>query len=359
MIQPANSNKTNSTIMSHADSELFEALTWIAVVVDLVSIACHLVYFALICMTKKIKKRTFLYTNHISVVNIIFIVMLTCYSFTSYPNFADPLVNQALCSLSEIVWIFSDYIRVYATLLVAIYRYIAVFKIKLYKKINNSNVYLFTPIVLVWLISFALPLISKFMFNTKADTDFMCLDGFSKNLYNAISYFIFNYVFLMVFPTTTIITIYILINRRLKSIEKKLKSNNTVSDSLDSLPLPPTIDSSNEDDDDALPVVIPVVVPPSQKAIIHKVIIVKAQKEKRFANQFIVICTFMVLTVLALSIYQLRDVIPNFDTVWVNWRRAIRIFEACMITAVPITSIYFHPSRADFIKAIKTRIRPI
>ena len=300
------------------------------------SLAIHVFYFILIAFSKSLQKRTLLYSNHAVVANSLYLIVSMFYIPAPNPSFANPQANANFCAFTEIVWIVSHYIRMYSILLIAVYRFIAVFKIAWYRKLNESIFNLLIPLVVIWAISIGFPFASKYIFQTTY-SPLMCLDGYSKYLGSTLGYFFFNYTIMTFIPTVTIIVIYVLITHKLNTLSSLLNKSRTTGSEQ-------TTNATNQTTSDG------------QKTSYE----VNRRIERKFANQFLIMCTFMVLTVLGLSIFQLRNVIPDYFTVWSpnGITKCIKIWVVCNMAAIPITSIYFHPDRTKFIKRLTAKIHP-
>ena len=330
------------------------ALTNISFSVNVITLALHLVYFVIIIFSEELKKRTFLYANHAILASIFYPMFMTIYTYITYPNTADPNINRILCTVSEIGWIFSNYIRMFSILLIALYRTLAVFKITWYKKINESYVLLISPLIIIWIISIGCPIAAKFIFETGVSPS-LCLDGYSLSPGLTLGYFFFNYTIMTFAPAVLIVVIYVRITRKLNSMSSIFNKpaavnalqNKTYSDQTENQS-PGKTQTTSTRVETAQNVNAGNLATKSEK-----------KKEKRFANQFLILCTFMIFTFLGLSVFQLRNIIPGFFTVWINWRIAIRIWVGINIAASPLTSMYFHPSRSKFIKGLKSRIMPL
>ena len=347
------SNKTNST--QPPIDYVNIVLNNVNIVVDVITLALHLAYFLLIFLSDELKKRTYLYANHAIVASIFYPILMTTYLFITYPNTPDPNLNRIFCTLTETAWIFSKYIRMYSILLIALYRYLAVFYIKWYKKINDSYVLLISPLVLIWIISIGCPIASKFIFQTTVSPA-LCLDGNSQSFGMTLGYFFFNYTIMIFVPAALILIIYVRITLKLNSMKAKFRTpagantlqNATLSNQAENNSVVKTkIDLTKMEMTQNF----------SAGNSANKI---EKRKEKRFANQFLVLCTFMMLTVIGFSIFQLRNIIPGYFTltVWITVRNALKIWCAINIAASPLTSLYFHPSRSNFMKRFKSRIMP-
>lgn len=210
-----NSTSNNTTKPNSKLLVVFDNLNNIA---TCSSLAIHLFYFFIIAISKSLQKRTFFYTNHANIVSSFYLILSVGYIPSQYPNMGNPTIDRLMCSISEILWIFTSYIRFYSILLIALYRFLSVFRLNWYKKINDSNFLLILPIVIIWLASIVLPVSAKFMFSTSVSPK-LCLDGLSDSQLQTWLYFIFNYTFMTLCPTISIILIYILINRKLGTLE--------------------------------------------------------------------------------------------------------------------------------------------
>jgi hypothetical protein len=344
-----NANASNITNSTQPPIDYVNiVLSNISLAADVITLVLHLIYFLLIFLSDELKKRTYLYANHAIVASIFYPILMTIYLFITYPNTADPNINRILCTVSEIGWVFSKYIRMFSILLIALYRYIAVFKITWYKKINDSYVLLISPLVLIWIISIGCPIASKFIFQTGVSPS-MCLDGNSQSFGMTLGYFFFNYTIMTFAPAVLIVVIYVWITRKLNSMSSKFHTpagtNTLQNGSRENHSLETTHPNHSVGTAGAIYI----------GDSSHKI---EKKKERKFANQFLILCSFMMFTVIGLSIFQLRNIIPGYFTVMINWRIAIRIWVAINIAASPITSIYFHPSRSKFMKGFKSRIMP-
>jgi hypothetical protein len=217
MNNTTNNNSTRSNSTSKAvvvtDSKLFAVQMYQTVCVYLV-LAIHFAYYFLILVSPKLKTKGYLYVNHATITSFFYIGMQFAYlNLGNTPSFADQYLNFILCRASELIWPFASYIRTYSVLLIAVYRYIAVFKIHLFKKINASKMLLIGPIVIVWTLSIGFPFLLKYSLQTSSSSTF-CLDGYSPIFANTVIYFVLTNLAGTVVPSVAIITIYIMIIRK-------------------------------------------------------------------------------------------------------------------------------------------------
>ncbi|CAF0906131.1 unnamed protein product [Brachionus calyciflorus] len=314
-------NSSNST---QKIDYLFEVIIRIDHTFRYASVLVHIVYFIVMILSKELKKRTFLFTNHACLVSVVYCLITLYFTFNDHPSFGNETINEIICSIIEIGWIFSSYIRMYSILLIAVYRYIAVFNVKLYKTINYSNFYLISPIIVVWFISISLPFISKYLFGTSV-SPFLCLDGFSTIFSNTLMYFFFNYFFMIITPSVVIIFIYSKIILKLSSLGLNVKRSRFEK-----------------------------IFEKSQIKFEPRTImeIKNFKKQKRFANQFILMCFSVIASSIVLSIFTLRNLIPNFLQIFFYWRPIFRVYILSAICIIPILGLFYHPNRSNLIKRV-------
>lgn len=313
------SNITNKTALY---DHLFAALMTLDIMVRYYSVIIHLVYVLIFIASKQLHRKTYLYTIHATIVNCFYSLMIFFYLFGDHPNTGNTSLDDIFCSLSEIVWPFSSYIRVNSILLIALYRFIAVFKISFYKKINDSFFILVSPVIFIWAISFIIPISLKYSLQTKGSFVF-CLDGYTTVVTNSALYFIFNSIFLIIIPTFVVIRIYLIIHFKLKSLSSRVGPQYESSAGERT--------SNNEQT--------------SQMNSQVSVIKLESIKQHRFANQFILMCASVVFSNMVLLIFGLRGIIYNFFVVFYYWRPVLRVFINGAISIVPVISLWYHPSR--------------
>jgi hypothetical protein len=261
--------------------------------------------------------------NHATLTNIFYVTIQFGYIFGNQPAFASPSLNAFLCSFSELFWPFSIYIRSYSIFLIALYRYVAVFRLNLFSKINSSYWYLLAPVVVIWTLSIAFPILFKYSFQTEP-SEIFCFDGHLVIYEWTIIYYVLNELLNVVVPSVSIVAIYILILRKLRSLQHNLYSE-SVQNSENNLQSTPQSHGKKE-----------------------------ARKDRRFANQFLLMCLSIILSASFLSIIQLRHVIETYTTLFYYWRPVFRAFIELSMSIVPVIAIYYHPSRRRFLSRIRS-----
>jgi hypothetical protein len=346
----------NSNISTGTNPDyLINTLLTIDSVVRYYGVLIHLAFVIVLGLSKDLRSRTLLYVNHATIVNSFYCIITFMYMFSDRPNFASEIINNILCSMSEIGWIFSSYIRMYSILLIAIYRYFAVFKINIYKKLNESLFLLIIPIIVVWAISIIFPLAFKYIFGTTRFIPF-CLDGASSSYKITVMYFSFNYIFHIILPLIFIITIYILILVKLKKMGEKVgksKSQNR-----------PATEARGEQEIETGKRKTSKTNTAKNRNSLEAPKDLKGQeinrsantkKQKRFANQFILMCFSVLASSFVLSIFSLRNVIQNFLVIFYYWRPVLRIYIIIVISIVPLITMYYNPSRDKLLAMLRLK----
>lgn len=178
----------------------------------------HILYFLYVALKKnsELRLRSCLFLHNINLVTLLIAILYVIYIPVRSPSFADPILNDILCNITEYLWSLLKYCRVFSLLLLAVYRYIACMNVQLYKRINSRLRNLYAQIIGCWLISLLIPLIFKFSLGTTY-SPYYCLDGYAPNrLDMTIIYYVFNTILSSFLPTIVIIILYIKIFKKLK-----------------------------------------------------------------------------------------------------------------------------------------------
>lgn len=307
-------NVSNSTSPALTD-EFFRALIIVEGVVKFLALSTNVAYILIVLRTKKMREKTLLYLNHAAVTNIFYLFILFIYTFGDRPATSMPDLNQALCSISELFWPFSNYIRAYSILLIAVYRYLATFHMNAFKLLNESTTILVSPILAVWFVCIVVPVSLKYSFNTRPSM-YMCLDGNSSVYVDTILYFALNFLFMVMVPSALTMLIYVKIMRRLTAIKLRLwtstvdetmGTDTTVSNGLSTLG--------------------------------------RRNRDRRFAKQFALMCVSMILSAGLLALIWMRNVVPDYWDIFHYWRPIFRLLISISVSFIPVISIYFNPNR--------------
>ncbi len=179
-------------------------VNYIDYVVRVLSLLIHLAYFVFIIFIKDFQKRQLLYLHHVNFIGMIYTLHYCCYIFGQSPQFGSPEINDAICFLSSIVWMVTKFLRMYSLLLLAIYRYVAVYNIKYHRIFTGKLSHMILAILFVWIFSIVASFILKYSFNTTYAV-FYCFEGDSQNL-NIVAWFmVINTGFSIVLPSVLIL----------------------------------------------------------------------------------------------------------------------------------------------------------
>ena len=95
-------------------------------------------YFILVMAFKHLRKITFFQMHHVNFIGLIQGIILSAWSFNIYPALGNKILDEVFCFVSEILWGTLKNARAYAVLVLALYRYGAIFKASSYKKVSES-----------------------------------------------------------------------------------------------------------------------------------------------------------------------------------------------------------------------------
>lgn len=259
------------------------------IVVRFISLVLHIIFILVFIVSKSYRISSLLFINNANIVSFLYTGLMCSYSFSRYPAFQNENLNKILCSISEILWASMKYLRVYSILLIAVYRYIAVFKMKLFKKINKSVKLIISPILVLWIATLVVPVAIKYMLNTK-NYYLYCLDGYSDVFLNRFLYFLLNLILSIITPSILILFIYIFIIKRLNSLGlKRRKFNN--------------------------------------------------HKQKQIAKQFLFMGIIVGLSSFFTSVLTTRNIITDFDEKFYYTRHLVRISMIICNSGLPLISI--------------------
>lgn len=328
---------------------VFENLKNIATCASLI---IHLFYFAILAVSKSLHTPTFLYTNHANIASSFYLILSIIYIPALYSNNNNSNNNDHLfCRVSEILWMFTNYIRFYSILLVFVYRFVAVFRKDYYTKINESKWLLAAPICLVWFASLAIPIAAKYIFGTSPIPN-LCLDGFqSDSRLNAVAYFVFNITLMILVPVGTFVCLYALFRRRLRDLDDTSKLKPMTNISLEMMSRNFGLEKMSNNN-------VATIVVVSSQIQTSRIDKLKHKCEKKFAEQLMFVCVISVLIAIGLGILQLRIVVPEFFVTWAIFEKIVKGWTVCNIAAIPLASIYYHPERKRLAKRFRTSVYP-
>jgi hypothetical protein len=163
-----------------------------------------------------------LFQHHVNLVSLLFCAHYAFYINSKFSHFDSPVVNDVLCKASEFTWMMLNFLRLYSLLALAVYRYIAVHHIQLFRKIKLLGILMM--IGSSWAASLVLSLVLKFSLSTTY-SKWYCTDGFNENINMTIVYYALRTLLATVMPSCIIIALY-------KKILTKVRvsMNSTLSD---------------------------------------------------------------------------------------------------------------------------------
>ena len=134
-------NKSNSSAKFVPDDSIrlaVDVIFQLDTVIRFSSAFIHIFYFWLVFKIAELRKLSLLYVHHANVISFMFNLHYLVYYHYVHPDLGDERLNEIMCVVSEVFWAMLKLLRTYSIALIAVYRLIAVFKIGLYKKLNQS-----------------------------------------------------------------------------------------------------------------------------------------------------------------------------------------------------------------------------
>lgn len=211
------SNTTNVTIV------LDSFVNYLDNIMRVVSVLIHLVYIGFVVYLKDFRIRQMMYLHHVNMIGFIYCLHYTCYISSQAPTFDSPELNDVLCFISSMVWMVTKFLRMYSLLLLAFYRYVAVFHLTFHRKLTKNLFHMILAVVIFWVFSLIFALILKYSYNTSYSV-FYCFEGDSDDLNVVISFLIVNNFFAIVVPSLLVVFVYIRIMIKVKKLTSKLSS---------------------------------------------------------------------------------------------------------------------------------------
>ena len=208
-------NTTNVTVIIDSVANYFDN------VMRVIAVIIHLVYFGFIIHLKDFRIRQMIYLHNVNFVGFVYCLHYLCYISSQSPTFSDQLINDILCWFSSMLWLSLKYLRMYSLLLLAFYRYIAVFHITFHRTFTKNLCRMILGIVFVWIFSISISLIIKYAFKTKYSI-FYCFEGNSDDMNIVIGFLVVNNLTAIIIPMLLIIYVYIRIMLKVRELTSKL-----------------------------------------------------------------------------------------------------------------------------------------
>lgn len=294
-----------------------------------ISLTIHIVYYIIVVVTKSLLKKSSMYVNHSMLVSSFYLIMSIVIEYISPIN---PNLNTEMnTDIAEIFWLFSCYIRFYSIVLLALYRHVSVFKQSLYKKINSSYVYVFAPIVFVWILCIGLSINARLTLHVSVSPIFLQNTNFSSST-NVIWWSFLNIFLMAIFPTQCVMVIYIIINRKSVALEKQdsNKERFTLTDmAMEISSIERVIKSKHSN---------------AKKRR-------SASRFRKNANHLFLMCASMFFTCIGLGILHFKNSLPDITKV-------VRIWVACSISLFPLATIYYDSDIEKFFIKVDSTVYP-
>lgn len=267
----------------------------------------HILYFIIVFLFKEFQKISYFHMTHTNLIGVLTGIHYCIWINKVLPTFEDQNLNDVLCSISEACWAIFKYARAYSILILAAYRYLAVFKSQLYNQICKSVKFTLISSGLIWLISAVIFLIAKYSGQSLSGL-IICYDGYSKTQNDTIIYYVITSVFGFILPIVLVCLVYFLIQTKLNKLSKSFVNNKTG-------------DKKSK----------------KKTKVNHK-------KENKLALQFILFNLFEILSSLFLMLLTICNLIPNFNVNYYYFRQLCRILNNVSQSFIPIISVLFHYS---------------
>ncbi|RMZ94916.1 G- coupled receptor moody [Brachionus plicatilis] len=316
------------------------------------SLITHLMYFILVIRYKKLRYKSYIFINHFMLANFLYCAIYLFFIKSEMPGFSTSRINHFVCLSASFCWAVFKFLRYYSILLVSIHRFIAVYHISLFKRINKSNFFMVYSIALVWLISTVIAFFSRFVFQTSYGTN-NCFDGYSETFSKSLYYYMVTVILGMAAPTFSVIVIYILIYKRLRYMSSKFFRKKTRSSRKKNVEESESV-VTNRDYPSSNCTILKNFEPLtksdtqtngsySQKNSSRTTFRTCKRTQTKFANQFLAINFFLIIGFVALSVASVRNLLSDFNAGWYHWIQIFRIINIFTTSLIPLITL-FYPS---------------
>lgn len=292
-------NWTNQS--SNDASILNDAFSTIDNIFRVLLLATHLFYFVIVLLFREYQKISFINMHHTNVIGLLTGLHYCLWINKETIAFENQTLDNILCNISEASWAILKYARAYSIAVLALFRYLAVFKGQIFNRIANSIKYSLESVVSVWLISGLIYLIAKFSTNAEHG-EILCLDGYAETPTRTLIYYLITSILGLVIPILIVNILYYFIQKRLNHLSDRL--NRPVKD-------------SNQ-------------------------VNIKKEKEKKLALQFVLLNCLEILSGLFLMILTVSNLVPSLNEKFYFLRQLSRILNNISQLVIPIISILFH-----------------
>lgn len=317
------------------------------------AVLVHLVYIFFIYYLKEFRNRTLVLLHHVNIVSFIYCLLFLFYIGSRFPSFSNKLIDDILCTMSEIVWAVVKLMRISSLLSLSLYRYLAVYHVHFYKFLNNNYLYLIQFIVIIWVVSISISIALKYLFQTTYSMYF-CTDGYSTHLDYLIGYFVVVILINLIF-TVVIVALYIKILKKFKLLSDKVKNKGNQISPLSE----PTANTNNNDNQSNIKpnnILSTQIIPIKLTGFLRRKRRNNDAKQEKFARQFIFLNLCVIIsTVLAMMVNFMMVIAENpqfssLDLQLEELRPILRILFLLFQSCIPLMSLIFNPWSFNFSK---------
>ena len=360
----------------------YDAINFIDNASRVVSLTFHVVYFVIVFSHRKLMTINHFHMHHVNIIGLMVAIHYCCWINSVELNLSDPTANKMLCSLAEMCFGVFRFSRMYAVLVLAVHRVIAVFFVNSYKTVCESKRYTALSAVLVWVAGALVFIAGKYGGNTVPGS-ILCIDGSSPYLINSIIYYIVTSSFGFIIPFIIMVVFYKLITARLYLISARLHKNHSSNlgtinpdrrinvkttggeQKLSTLPSndhqterqgagiqskaekdadnTSKTDSGNQKRHQG-----------SSKDLTRQ--IKENLREKHLSKQFFYMNLLEAGTALALISLYITNTIPNFGAHFYWFRQISRAINLFFQASIPVATLMFHPFKLRLGYCLKKRI---
>ncbi|RNA35411.1 hypothetical protein BpHYR1_037189 [Brachionus plicatilis] len=196
------------------------AMDFLDMALRMANLLAQIFYFVAVIFLKDLQCLPQVPMHHTNAIGLINAIHYCFWIQADEPNFSSTFLNDFFCTLSEVLWAVTKYARAYSILTVAVFRYIGVTRLTLYKKITSVKIIILS-ILINWLIAAVIFLVSKFSAKTTHGTIY-CYDGYSSNREQNLLYFFLTSSFGYALPLILVTVFYALIQIKLVKLSKHL-----------------------------------------------------------------------------------------------------------------------------------------
>lgn len=302
------------------------------------SLGAHLVYFAMVIFIKELRAVSLVYMHQVNFYGLLFELHFCAYIGSQNPSFQDPILNDVLCTISEISWSGLKYLRSYSVLLLAIFRMLAVVNSNLFRKWIKSTKWIAGCMVFQIFCCVLLTVFSKYVIKTTFGS-VLCDDGFTNVFSDGIAYFILTSIFGMLIPCMLVTVLYIYTDYSIKKMASQqfnsnIKSYSGAATALANVSANISLNASQSNHNTAL----------TSNQLATKS---KFPGKTHLVRQFLLINICLVISLFTFTLLNLANLIEEFSTTWYHFRLLIRISSILSQGIVPIVSLYGNPILKD------------